>query len=280
MARSSTPMTSRSRLTARDEHSKADAAYHAVRAPSYDRDVTSEYEIYDQLALLPFLDRAGVRGPELTVLDLGCGTGAVTLLLASRGITVQAVDHSPEMIEVAKDKAQRAGLAERIAFHVGDVRDLPFESGRFDGVTCQRVLHHLSDPATVLAEVDRVLKPGGFFYLSDTIPDRTATARVLRLLWRLLRTMLGTMVRTRPRPFPPRQEVHRPVAEVERLLTGAGFSYELRFFTHVGLRRHLSTGQRALVIKALSLPWRRKKGDLLFAFSSKRDTVVTGRAET
>jgi ubiquinone/menaquinone biosynthesis C-methylase UbiE len=273
-------MTSRSRLNATDEHSKADAAYHAVRAPSYDRDVTSEYGIYDQLALLPFLDRAGVRGPELTVLDLGCGTGAVTLHLASRGITVQAVDHSPEMIEVAKDKAERAGLAERIAFHVGDIRDLPFESSRFDGVTCQRVLHHVSDPATVLAEVDRVLKPGGFFYLSDTVPDRTAVARVLRVLWRLVRTILGTMVRAGPRPFPPRHEVHRSAAEVERLLTGAGFSYELRFFTHVGLRRHLSNRQRALVIKALSLPWRRKKGDLVFAFSSKRDTVVTGRAES
>jgi 2-polyprenyl-3-methyl-5-hydroxy-6-metoxy-1,4-benzoquinol methylase len=252
-----------------------DAAFHAVRAPSYDRDVTSEYEIYDRLALLPFLDRAGVRGPEFTVLDLGCGTGAVALHLASRRITVEAVDHSPGMIEVARDKAERAGLAERITFHVGDIHDLPFDSGRFDGVTCQRVLHHISDPATVLAEVDRVLKPGGFFYLSDTTPDRTAAGRVLRSLWRLVRTRPGKTVRTGPRRFPRGHEVHRPAADVESLLAGAGFSYELLFFTHVGLRRHLSAGQRALLIKALSFPWRRKKGDLLFAFASKRDTVVT-----
>jgi ubiquinone/menaquinone biosynthesis C-methylase UbiE len=268
-------MTSRGRPKATDEHSKVDAAFHAVRAPSYDRDVTSEYEIYDRLALLPFLDRAGVRGPEFTVLDLGCGTGAVALHLASRRITVEAVDHSPGMIEVARDKAERAGLAERITFHVGDIHDLPFDSGRFDGVTCQRVLHHISDPATVLAEVDRVLKPGGFFYLSDTTPDRTAAGRVLRSLWRLVRTRPGKTVRTGPRRFPRGHEVHRPAADVESLLAGAGFSYELLFFTHVGLRRHLSAGQRALLIKALSFPWRRKKGDLLFAFASKRDTVVT-----
>jgi ubiquinone/menaquinone biosynthesis C-methylase UbiE len=260
------------RLKATDEHSKADAAFHAVRAPSYDRDVTSEYEIYDQLALLPFLERTDVRGPKLTVLDLGCGTGAVTLQLARRGVTVQAVDHSPEMIEVARHKAERAGLAERITFHVADIGDLPFESASFDGVTCQRVLHHILDPARVLAEVDRVLEPGGFFYLSDTTPDATPSGRILRSLFRLVRTM---RVRTRtwePSALPRVHEVRRSATEVERLLAGAGFSFELLFLTHVGLRRHLSPGQRALLIKALSLPWRKKRGDLLFAFASKRVT--------
>jgi ubiquinone/menaquinone biosynthesis C-methylase UbiE len=265
-------MTSRSRLRATDEHSKADAAFHAVRAPSYDRDVTSEYEIYDQLALVPFLDRGGVRGPELTVLDLGCGTGAVALHLARRGITVQAVDHSPEMIGVAKDKAERAELAERITFHVADIGDLPFESASFDGVTCQRVLHHILDPAKLLAEVDRVVKPGGFFYLSDTIPDATPAGRILRSVWRLVRRMLGRTTTWEASGLPGVHEVHRPAAEVERLLVGAGFSFELLFFTHVGLRRRLSPGQRALLIKALSFPWRRKRGDLLFAFASKRMT--------
>jgi ubiquinone/menaquinone biosynthesis C-methylase UbiE len=263
-------MTSRSRPKATDEHSEADAAFHAVRAPSYDRDVTSEYEIYDQLALLPSLDRAGVRGPELTALDLGCGTGAVTLHLASRGATVRAVDHSPEMIEVAKRKAEQAGLAERITFHVTEIGDLPFDSASFDAVTCQRVLHHVQDPAEVLAEVDRVLKPGGFFYLSDTLPDATPAGRILRSLWRLARTMLGRTTTWEPSGLPRVHEVDRPAAEVERLLAGAGFSFELLFFTHVGLRRHLSPGRRALLIKALSFPWRRKKGDLLFAFAFKR----------
>jgi ubiquinone/menaquinone biosynthesis C-methylase UbiE len=258
-------------VQATDEHSKADAAFHAARAPSYDRDVTSEYEIYDRLALIPFLDRVGVLGPRLTVLDLGCGTGAVTLLLASRGVTVDAIDHSPEMIDVAKHKAAQAGVAERVAFHVGDIGELPFEDAHFDGATCQRVLHHVSDPAAVLSEVDRVLKSGGFLYLSDTIPDATPVGRALRWLWRLVRTRSGRTQTMRPLGLPRIREAHRRAAEVERLIAGAGFSYELRFFTHVGLRRHLSEAQRALLIKALSFPWRKKKGDLLFVFGSTRD---------
>ncbi len=254
-----------------NEHAKADAAFHAARAPSYDRDVTSEYEIYDRLALLPFLERAGVRGPALTALDLGCGTGAVTLHLAARGIAVQAIDHSPEMIEIARQKAERAGLSELISFRVGDIRELPFQNEAFDGVTCQRVLHHIPDPSRVLAEVNRVLKPGGFFYLSDTVPDATPAARVLRALWGRTLRILGKAEAWEPAGLPRVDEVHRPAAEVERLLAAAGFSYEVRFFTHVGLRRHLSAPQRARLIKALSFPWRKRRGDLIFALATKRD---------
>ncbi len=248
----------------------ADIAFHAERAPSYDRDVTSQYEIYDELVLLPFLDRVLAGGRQLRVLDVGCGTGVISMHLARRGATVEAVDHSPDMLGVARAKAERAGLEQRIRFQVADIRELFYEDASFAGVTCQRVLHHIPDPATVLAEVHRVLAPGGFFYLSDTVADSTPAARVLRRLWGLVLSRSGEEPASQgAKTLPSVQEEHHKAALLECLLASQGFRYELHFLTHAGLTDRLSTAQRARLIKALSFPWRRRQGDVLFALASK-----------
>lgn len=255
-------------MPSQGEHSRTDIEFHVLHAPLYDQEVTSEYEVYDDSALAPFLDRFARHGPRLTALDLGCGTGAVTLHLIQRGFKVHAIDHSPDMIAIAKEKVQLESAAANVTFHVGEAWDLPFESDQFDLVTCQRVLHHIPDVQPVVAEVKRVLKPGGSFYLSDGVADSTPLAATLRSLWRAVLPKLREP-ETLHHP-PPGHEVLRRIEDFRRLLDGAGFSYELRFFTHVGLQRYLSTRQRAVLIRLLSAPWKRRRGDMLFAYASSQ----------
>lgn len=107
------------------------------------------------------------------VLDIGTGTGRMLELLApriSRGI---GVDASPEMLAVARDRIERAG-AQHCQVRLADVHRLPFpsatrESG-FDAAVIHQVLHYLDDPQAAVAEVARVLKPGGRLLIADFAP--------------------------------------------------------------------------------------------------------------
>jgi len=102
--------------------------------------------------------------PEHTrrVLDVGCGTGATVLAEARAcpGATVVGVDISGEMIARAK-RAIGPDLAARVSVMVADAARLPFERASFDVVTGHSFLYLLQDRADVLAEVARVLRPGG-----------------------------------------------------------------------------------------------------------------------
>jgi len=100
--------------------------------------------------------------PGLEVLDLGCGPGTITLGLAEAVLPgrVTGIDASPQAIETAQRLA--AGL-ERVngTFRTGNACELPFERGTFDLVFCHALLEHLPRPAEALAEILRVLRPGG-----------------------------------------------------------------------------------------------------------------------
>jgi SAM-dependent methyltransferase len=100
----------------------------------------------------PLLDAAGV-GPETRLLDIGTGPGVVAA--AARGARVTAVDAEPSMAEAAARNVP--GLDVRVAV----LPDLPLPDGEFDAVTGNFVIHATGDPAAVLAELRRVLRPGG-----------------------------------------------------------------------------------------------------------------------
>ncbi len=120
------------------------------------------------------------------VLDVGCGPGNLAMSAKARvGLAgaVFGIDAAPEMIELAREKAARA--RSDVAFQVGLIEAIPFPEAQFDVVLSTFMLHHL--PVDVkrlgVAEIQRVLKPGGRFIGVDFQPS---TNRVLRALAHVL----------------------------------------------------------------------------------------------
>jgi ubiquinone/menaquinone biosynthesis C-methylase UbiE len=114
------------------------------------------------------LDRAGLR-PGARVLEIGCGTGTVLLAATRRcpGVEATGLDPDPAALRRARRKATRAGQALRL--DQGFAADLPYPDGGFDRVLSSFMLHHLrpADLPTALAEVRRVLAPGGELHVVD-----------------------------------------------------------------------------------------------------------------
>ncbi|MDO9455949.1 class I SAM-dependent methyltransferase [Nocardioides sp.] len=103
--------------------------------------------------------------PPSDVVDLGCGTGTLSVLLADAGHHVRGLDLSPAMVERARDKATDAG--HDVAFTVGDAAEPPYDAASADVVLCRHVLWALPEPAAVLRRWVDLLRPGGRLVLVE-----------------------------------------------------------------------------------------------------------------
>jgi len=112
-------------------------------------------------AVLGLIDRS------LTVGDLGCGTGQLTETVAPHVHRVIAVDASPEMLDAARG---RVGERPNVDIRQGELEALPIQAGELDAAMLSLVLHYSADPARALAEVARVLQPGGRLLIVDMLP--------------------------------------------------------------------------------------------------------------
>jgi SAM-dependent methyltransferase len=107
------------------------------------------------------------------VLEVGCGPGRLSIRLARQhGLDVTGLDLDPAMIERAQANADRTenGDERRPSFLVGDVASLAFPDGSFDLVVSTLSMHHWADPTAGLAEIGRVLRPGGRALIWDFRP--------------------------------------------------------------------------------------------------------------
>jgi demethylmenaquinone methyltransferase / 2-methoxy-6-polyprenyl-1,4-benzoquinol methylase len=101
-------------------------------------------------------------GPEETVLDVATGTAAVAIELVRRtGCSVVGLDQSPEMLAAGRERVDAAGLEDRIQLVEGSAERLPFPDAAFDALTFTYLLRYVEDPAATLAELARVVRPGG-----------------------------------------------------------------------------------------------------------------------
>jgi ArsR family transcriptional regulator len=140
----------------------------------------------------------GLVDPSLTVGDLGCGTGQLTEVLAPHVHRVVAVDGSADMLDAAR---ARVGQLPNVDVRQGELEALPLQAGELDAALLSLVLHYSPDPARALAEVARVLQPGGRVLVVDMLPhDREEYQQQMGHVW------LG---------FSDKQ--------MSRFLTGAGF---------------------------------------------------------
>ena len=118
---------------------------------------------------------------EWTVGDLGCGTGQVSAALAPFVARVVAVDSSAAMLQAAK---KRLHGFDNIDLRRGELEALPVDDGRLDAATLMLVLHHVPEPERALADVARVLKPGGRLVFVDMLPhDRDSYRQQMGHVW-------------------------------------------------------------------------------------------------
>ena len=104
-----------------------------------------------------------IQSPANTLIEIGCGTGTVARAIARRPEMqgpITAVDVSPYLIGTAQRLAQEGGLGGRIDFKVGDAHHLDLPEDGFDVVVMHTLVSHVANPAEVLAEGRRLLRPG------------------------------------------------------------------------------------------------------------------------
>jgi ubiquinone/menaquinone biosynthesis C-methylase UbiE len=113
------------------------------------------------------------------VLDAGCGRGRATVAAALAGAAeVVGVDISTQMLDLAREAAETARVADRVSFRQAGLEQLPLEDGTFDIAFLLEILLHLADPVATLGELHRVLRPGGV--LMVTTVGANPAARLLQ----------------------------------------------------------------------------------------------------
>ncbi len=126
----------------------------------------------EAIAAMRYSDNATIAGELLAatdrrLLDIGCGAGKFTRLMAQRGATVSGIDANAEVIADAERAAAEAGLV--IAFRQGRGEALPFADNSFDIVVFSNSLHHMGNMDGALNEAARVLTPDGLLYVMEPV---------------------------------------------------------------------------------------------------------------
>jgi demethylmenaquinone methyltransferase/2-methoxy-6-polyprenyl-1,4-benzoquinol methylase len=193
--------------------------------------------------------------PGSRVLDVATGTGMVAREIVSRtGASAVGLDISPDMLQGGIAETWAAGLGLRVRFLQGNAERLPFPDATFDALTFTYLLRYVDDSGSTLAELARVVKPGGTIAnLEFHVPDNPLWRRLWWLYTRVAMPILGGLVA-------------RPWFEVGRFL-GPSIS---RFYDRLPLEEQLAMWRAAGVadVKArvMSLGagvviWGTKRGD-------------------
>ena len=134
-------------------------------------DIAEEYEdkrfsrggrLIDRREKQAVLDALGPV-EEQSILEIACGTGRFTVMLAERGADIVGLDISGPMLQQGRQKARAAGVDDHLEFMRGDAGRLPFPDNHFDAVLAMRFFHLADTPASYLSEMRRVSKDIVFF---------------------------------------------------------------------------------------------------------------------
>jgi demethylmenaquinone methyltransferase/2-methoxy-6-polyprenyl-1,4-benzoquinol methylase len=154
------------------------------------------------------------------VLDIGCGTGALSLRAAERGARIVGIDTNPEMLAVARKRIREAGLTERIDVREMGVAEIDsLERGSFDVVMSGLCFSELGEDeiAFALWEIRRILSPGGLLMIADEIRPSNALSRIAH---RLIRAPLVALT------YLLTGQTTHALENFPEHVTGAGFSIE------------------------------------------------------
>ena len=173
-----------------DRIRKSNVEVHARESMIYDTIHPEIFGWFEQRRMIRDLDYIVSllpAAPAIRALDIGCGTGNLTLKLLQRGFEVKAVDISPHMIEVLKSHLAPAMLP-KVELVVADAECALSDTalaGQWDVISFSAVLHHLPDYKSVLAQAMHQLRPGGLLYVChEPLPKTLAQAAGVKWLAR------------------------------------------------------------------------------------------------
>jgi ubiquinone/menaquinone biosynthesis C-methylase UbiE len=175
---------------------------------------------------LAMTDQLGLP-PGSHVLEVGCGAGHTAVALAQRGFQVEAMDPTPKLLRIARQNADRAGMAERIRLLLGDAHRLPLEDGSVALVVALGVVPWLHSPPLAVGELARVLEPGGHVVISADHRNRLSFwldplyTPPLAPVRAVAKRVLGAAGLWHPRPDVVPATYHT-IREFDRLLAAAG----------------------------------------------------------
>jgi len=204
----------------------ANVLYHDAAAASYDAKWAISFDPPAQAYVRERAERMLARSRYERVLEIGAGTGFFLLNLWQTGFVgeAHATDISEGMLEVCRANAERLGCS--VQTRGADAERLPYEDGTFDLVAGHAFLHHIPDPFAALAEMWRVLRPGGAIFIAgeptlwgDRMAGvvKVATRESFRLAARLPGVRIGP-------DSPP------PVSEEDRAMHDLEFDVDLHTF--------------------------------------------------
>ena len=143
------------------------AKYWSNQADGYSEINLEELDNEQRMVWLKLIEDHRPKGKSLNVLDIGCGPGFFSILMAEKGHHVTAIDYSDKMLENARKNAERYQAADKIYFQKMDAQKLSFEKESFDLVLSRNITWTLENPVQAYREWLRVLKSGGCFLNFD-----------------------------------------------------------------------------------------------------------------
>ncbi|MEW5974433.1 MAG: ubiquinone/menaquinone biosynthesis methyltransferase [Acidobacteriota bacterium] len=199
----------------------------ATIAPRYDRVTVWLSFGMDRKWKRQLVEMAAIQ-PDFQILDMACGTGDIAFLMAERlkGGRVTGVDLVPEMLAIARSRC-RAPLQEKILFEQGDIQQLPYPDRSFERITVGYGVRNVPDIPRLLAEVYRLLSPGGqFLSLDFGKPDHRLYRRAYLAYLTIVGSTFGWLLHRDPdvyRYIPESLKLYPGQRGVRDLMSAAGF---------------------------------------------------------
>lgn len=141
------------------------ASYWDTRAEGYSQTIHEQLKGNEYSFFADLLQSCAPAGESLSCLDIGCGPGFFSILLAQMGHNVTAFDYSEGMLARAQENFLEMGV--EVDTQQGDAQNLPFDDNSFDYIVSRNLVWNLEQPEQAYSEWLRVLKPGGRLFVAD-----------------------------------------------------------------------------------------------------------------
>ncbi len=186
----------------------------AAEARDYD---AMDHAVVNRVFVADFLAVWNGRGP---ILDVGAGTAQIPIELCRQAPTAQvvAIDMAEHMLAVGGGNVRRAGLTDRLRLERCDAKQLPYPARSFGAIISNSIVHHIPEPARVLAEMVRVAAPSAVLFVRDLLrPADEATVQ------QLVATYAGDANSHQQQMFADSLRAALMLAEVQNLVAALGF---------------------------------------------------------